>query len=727
MKRPLKIVLVVFLSVALITTLFFALFFVFYPTPKFSHQKLVKQNAEICFFDRFNNPIENFTLKNHGGLVDIDKLNDYTVNAFIAVEDKRFFKHNGIDFKGILRAVKNNIFSRSLKQGGSTISQQLIKNTHLSPEKTLGRKIAEIKLTMQLEKNYSKKQILQFYLNGIYFGEGCYGLQSASLHYFGKTADKLTLSESACLAGCVKAPSVYNPLKKECVSRRNTVLNLMYEQGYICESELKRAKQENIEISKNQTPDSYFSVALDEGLKMANVTPYFSGKLNIYTNFDQGAQDILNQNLSDLPTDKKGIICTFDGKILALYLPKGDFERMPASTIKPLLCYAPALENGKISLASKILDEKCDFGGYIPSNYGDKYNGWIDSLTAIKQSLNVPAVKILQTVGVKNAKSYVEKMGIEIKENSLNIALGAYSGGVALANLCTAYTTFLNGGNCFETHTVNRVEINSKTIFETQNKGQNVFRQGTCDLINVALKECAKSGTAKALCDLPFEVCAKTGTNGNASGNTDAYTVCYTSEHVFAFWLGNADNSPMENQITGGYTARIANNVLSEFYKNSNPKNFTLSNDVIKVKLCKFAYEQGKLLLKDKNAPERYCFESWFLRGFEPTIHSEEYSKPTLLECDFDVKNNCVTVNVQKNNHVYFDVLRREEGGNECIFENCESVFLDENLPNGKYYYTVLPFVYGENGQKIYGEKITLPQVKIQNENWFDKNDWWED
>lgn len=728
MKRAFKIILIVFSCIFLLAVITVSAIFVFCPTPTFSYEKLSGKNAKICFYDRFNKPIADHNLKNCGGSVDLLEINDYTINAFISVEDKRFFSHRGIDLKAIARATVCNLFSRSVKQGGSTISQQLIKNTHLSNEKTLTRKIAEIKLALKLERTYSKQEILQFYLNGIYFGDGCYGLQNAALNYFGKTADNLTVAESAMLAGCVKAPSIYNPLKQASVKRRNLVLKLMYEQGFIRKSEYDNAIAEEVTLKCVSDDNNYFSSALDEAIDKANITPYFSGTLNIYTNFDQSAQDILTKNLQENGVDKKGIVCSKDGKILAAVLPKGDFSRMPASTIKPLLCYAPAIENGKISLATKILDEKCDFNGYSPSNYGNKYNGWIDVLTAIKLSLNVPAVKILQSVGIKQAENYLLKTGININENSLNIALGAYSDGVPLLNLCTAYGVFINGGNYTSGYFVNKVKANGKTFFSHEQNSVKVFREGTCDLINYALKECAKSGTAKALCELPFEICAKTGTNGNANGNIDAYTVCYTTEHIFAFWLGNADNSPMDNSITGGYVTKIANNTVNDFYSQYGyPKNFSLSNDVTDVQLCKFAYEQGRLALKDENAPERYCFNSLFLKGFEPTEYSNEYSNPRLQDCSVDVKDGCVYITVKTSDHVRYMIVREDQYGNQRVFYPKENVFCDENLPDGKYVYTVTAFVNGIDDKKLFGKEKTLPQIKIQNGNWFDKTQWWQE
>ena len=725
MNRAFKVIFICILSFFSLILIAVGVAFAVVPTPKLSEQKLSKKQNKVFFYDEQNNLLEGVFLQNYNGNVTLDELPDHLKNAFIAVEDKRFYKHNGIDYLGLLRALKSNLLSLSLKQGGSTISQQLIKNTHLSSEKTLKRKIAEFKLTKQLEKSYSKDQILQFYLNNIYFGEGAYGLQSASKTYFNKNASELTLSESACLAGLVKAPSVYNPRKSACKNRRNTVLKLMYEQEFISANEYKNAVNQPIE-ALFENNEGYFKLAYDEAISKCNITPYDFDELHVYTNFSQKAQDILNSTLDCTSYQQKGIIMGRGAKIKAVYFLGEDFERMPASTIKPLLCYAPAFELGLASPTSKILDNPCDFGDFSPKNYGDKYYDWVSCENALANSLNIPAVKLLQSVGVKNAKAYLEKMNINLNEEGLNLALGAYGGGVSLTSLCSAYCTFFNGGNYSNASYLNKVVKNGKVVYQDKPADIRVFREGTCDLINQCLMQTVKSGTAKALNENGFELCAKAGTNGNQNGNTDAYTICYSSEHLFAVWAGNADNSLMDNSVTGGSLARVVNAIVSEFYKDKKPKNFTLSNDITKVKLCKLAYEEEcRLLLADQNAPERYTLNGYFLKGFEPKEQSTLFSCPKILNAEIYVLDSGVKIIAQKNEHVLFEIVKTDKDGTKKIADQRDSEFLENNLSPGKYKYALVPYVLSNDGQKIYGEPYTLPEIKIElfSQDW----QWWEE
>ena len=718
-KRIFKGVLFCFLALTFVLCLLCAYAFIS-PTDKIQREKLEKNNYELLFFDCNNNDVS----VEYGGnqSVDLNTVPDYVVNAFIAVEDKRFFKHNGVDFIGMARALKNNVIASSFKEGGSTITQQLIKNTHLSSEKTISRKINEIKLALKLERTYTKAEILSFYLNGVYFGEGAYGIESASKTYFAKRADQLTLVEACALASTVKAPAIYNPRKQKCNERKNLTLKLMREQGYISNEDYQNAIEEDI-VTRTPKHSQYLGESLQEAFDLLNLSPYQNGKVEIYTYFDKIRQSALN----DLLTQKNqgGIIMSSDAKIKAYKIPEGDFERQPASTIKPLIVYAPAIEEGIIHIDSKILDEPCNFNGYAPSNYGNKYYGWISAKNALCKSLNVPAVKIIDALGTQKARLYARKLGFEIKEEGLGIALGSYNGGVDLQTLCASYATFSSLGNKFKPTFINKIIIDGKVVYKDEIEGERVFSKGCAEIINEALKECCVSGTAKAIGKKKFEVCAKTGTAGNEYGNTDAYSVCYTSSDVIAVRFCNKDNSYLQGVTTGAQVCTYTNEILNRIYAQQTPPPFEKSNEVIYAQMCTLAYEKGALELGCENQPNRYLFTSPILKKYIKSLPISSFSAP-LVVCNFKVENNKVVINIQKSAHVACKIERIFNGKSQLIYNGYSDVFTDDTQTDGIYYYKITPYVISSTQEFLYGEEIVSPALRICVQDDFKDKSWWE-
>lgn len=683
--------------------------------------KLIKSSSSIQYLSASEKIIELGTKANERA--DIDSLPSYVKNAFIAVEDKRFYKHNGVDIRGMLRALKNNILSKSVKEGGSTITQQLIKNTHLTSEKTLSRKISEIKLALKMEKNYSKDEILSFYLNSIYFGEGCYGIEQASKNYFAKSARDLTISEAAALASTVKAPSVYNPKKSGCDSRKNSVLKLMYEQGYISESEYLASKKEKI-ITKQSKDNEYLAVCEEELFDILQISPYSTNQIKVITYLDEGAQTALTATLKD--KNQGGIIMSKYGKIKAYKIPEGDIDRPPASVIKPILVYAPAIEEGVVHLATKILDEPTNFSGYTPSNYANKYYGWVSVKEAISKSLNVPAVKVLDALGSEKAQLYARKLNIDIKENSLNIALGSYNGGVNLKTLCASYTPFLSNGYHFKPTSIKEIYIDKKLVYKDSAQGEKVFSLGTCEIINEALKECSISGTARAIGKKNYEVCAKTGTCGNEKGNTDAYTLCYTSQDIIALRFCNADNSLMPNNLTGGEVAKYSNKVLDLIYKDEYPTPFLKSDEVTYVNISKLAYQEGRIEIADELLPKRFIIETPVLTKYIKSLPISSLSTLS-LDCKIEVIGNKIVFYIDKNKDFFYKIEMLNGGKFIEIATSNQDVFELSNLYDGDYIFKITPFIKLDEGENYYGKEKLLPIIKIESESDFINSPWWEE
>ena len=484
----------------------------------------ISEKCEIC--DKNGNVLF-LASRNGNPKTDLDALDDHTVNAFIAIEDARFYEHGAVDVKRIAGAAVSDVISMSAKEGASTITQQLVKNTYLTPEKTLTRKLKEIRLARSIEEKYSKEDILELYLNSLYFGSDTYGIESAARRFYGKNAADLDLGESASLAAIINNPHKFDPLtkKENTEKRKKLVLKRMEAQGYISAQERAAAEEETALAS-----------SVVNGNLFINYAAYGKKDKRVVTSFDASVQMALEHSMSGLVTmgNYTAAAIVLDAQteeIVAAasntYANIAGLKRQPGSTIKPLICYAPALESGLIAPITPLLDVPTDFGGYSPHNYNDEYCGWISASDCLKKSLNVPAVKLLDMNGIEKSKKTAEKFGLTFgsNDNGLALALGGMEYGVDLATLGRAYCKLAAGG---------KRAVGKETAY----------------FINSMLSECAASGTAKRLSSLD-NIAAKTGTVGNRDGNTDAYCVAYNPKYVTAVWVGNPGGK-LPDGITGG-------------------------------------------------------------------------------------------------------------------------------------------------------------------------------
>ncbi|MCL2177750.1 MAG: transglycosylase domain-containing protein, partial [Firmicutes bacterium] len=542
--------------------------------------------------------------------VSLEQVSPYFLDALIVKEDKNFYKHKGVDFRRIVGASVDNIRARTFKEGASTLSQQLIKNTHLSPQKTFTRKIQELSLARKLEREFSKQQILQMYINAIYFGEGSYGIEAAALSYFGKNASCLTLVEAASLASIIRAPNALSPRRCLEVNKRETkfVLTQMFLADKICFTKYQYAKsQDVITKSLQHSPHrSYLLSALNEASKKLGVSQAKLLKQNykIYTNLCRQTQLLshnallkdsfqvkVNATNGDTADALVGVICNHTGRVKA-FASKSKYNltnmrRSPASTIKPVLVYAPAIEHGIISPASTILDQHTNFNGYAPTNFRGTQEGYVSVRHSIKRSLNIPAVKTLNYLGVENAYYYATQINIHLDENdkSLALSLGGLTRGITPLQLANAYVPFANGGTFIEAHFVNKITSgetnnkprrnfnnnskynNHKILYEANPSAKKIYSDCTAYLMTDILRETAQSGTARRLANLNFDVAAKTGTAGTRTFNTDIWNVSYTSADTIVVWLGNASGSEANNLPVrtggGGIPTFIARYILA--------------------------------------------------------------------------------------------------------------------------------------------------------------------
>ena len=668
--------------------------------------------------------------------------------AFVDNEDKRFYSHHGFDYKRILKATWENIRSRSFKQGASTISQQLIKNTHLSQEKTIKRKIREFKLTRELEKRYSKDEILEKYLGNIYFGHNCFGIESASRFYFGKRPSELSLSDAAVLSGLIRSPNNYSPFKhpENCLKRKKVVLEAMLKQKHITEAEKNVALNDPlpVEPALSASEKSYFARVFDELEELKdqyNLT--LGGKIEIATYLDRDLQETLSALSNASETDKiYSVLDVKSGGFKGYFSTVGAPKRLPASLLKPLAVYAPALEDGIISPATPLLDEKTDFGGYAPKNYDGNFMGYVSARESLAKSLNVPAVKILNTLGADKAASYLEKTGLKIKENDkhLALALGGISEGFTLNELMSAYSLFPCGGTRQQTGFIREIRVNGIKVYQKKQKKEHVFSAETAYLTADMLKTAVESGTAKKLRTLSFPIAAKTGTGGVKDGNTDAYTLSFTSEDCVGVWLGNADNSLTE--VTGGgIPANVALSINAFLYRDHTPIDFEKPDGIIEEDLdSEEYYDRHNIILADELAPERFRFRELFKKEFLPSARSEKFTNPSILAPSVEYSEGKITLNFEGAPSYYdyrierCDYVRHNTYATQStVYEGGKiDIFTDATVKYGNsYVYTVTPMYNGHGGKTIVLPSITVgdsenvtpiipePSPEIVNGDWW--------
>lgn len=737
MKRLLKIALAI-ISIFLIILLGIFLWYLIYSsTLKIDESLLINVERQVIYLDQNNQEL--YTESDGNLVTQIDEIPKHVINAFVAVEDKRFYQHNGIDYKGFARALINNIKSKSFKEGGSTITQQLIKNTHLNNKKTLRRKLDEMALARKLEKKYSKEQIMETYLNTIYFGDNCYGITNASKHYFNKKVSELSIDEGALLAGLIKSPSKYSPNENYELSlnRRNVVLKLMNEQNYISEKECKSLIKKEIKINSNDKNNyNYNHLARKEVSQIIEKYPYSSIKFFVKTNLDPNIQKILNDVLNnyDTNTDKSVVILDKNGKIKAYLSTCGEILKQPGSTIKPILVYSPAIELDLIDSCSFINDSPCNINGYSPKNYNGVYRGEISISESLAKSSNVCAVKLLDLIGVKKAKNMLKNVniGLEKEEDNLSLALGGYKQGISLVNLTGAYDIYTNDGFYTNPYCIKEIQIrNDVTIYKNPVISNKIFNLDTVEITRDMLYNCVTNGSAKKLNTLDFKIYSKTGTVGNENGNTDAYNVSFNNEYIIGVWIGNKSNRLMENNYSGGnIPTSISENIWREIYKTKSPPKDFENKRAIKVKLDKESYENSKTIeLADPLTPDRYVIEKLFKANRIPKKVANKFSNPIINNKEITLYNNGIQMRLCVEEWINFKIYKQYNNKKQVIYDSKingknENIVDYDILPSTIYKYSVIPYTI-VNKEIIYGNEEFFEIIKSPNKL-FDDN-WWTD
>ena len=571
--------------------------------------------------------------------VKLNELSKYVYQAAIAVEDKDFFKHNGISpLGGIIRAAKETILKKQL-QGGSTITQQLVKSALLTPERTIRRKIKEIILALWTERMYTKNEILEMYLNQVPYGGSSYGIEEASKTYFSKSSKNLNLSEAALLAGLPQAPSLYSPFSNPTLAktRRNQVLKNMLEEKFITNEQYEKAIKSPLNVSSPKTtikaPHFVFYVKniLEKEYGIRTVE---EGGLKVTTTLDLDIQEKSEEIIAEEMESIKGynvsnaaslVTRPSTGEILAMVgsvdyfsQPSGAYNvttalRQPGSSIKPVM-YSLALQSN-FTPASIIDDTPISFNipgakPYKPVNYDGKFHGRLTLRYALANSFNVPAVKVLNSVGVNNFIEHAKKLGIDTWTDPSRYGLSLTLGGgeVKMTDMAEAFGVFANLGRKKDVSALLKVENTvNNTVVESDLRSRRVLDSGVSYIISDILSD----NSARAIAfgrgsslEIPgYRVAVKTGTTDEKKDN---WTIGYTPEFLVVVWVGNNNNTPMNPFLTSGITGAspIWNKVMTLLLKKYSTKNTWFE--------------------KPDNVIEKVCYggrKEYFIRGTENLVN----------------------------------------------------------------------------------------------------------
>jgi len=553
-------------------------------------------------------------------VVPLDQVSDYLKNALLASEDSDFYNHHGISFKGIARAILTDLKLFAPSQGASTISQQLVRSSYLSLEKTGERKTKEIILTLELERRYSKDEILEFYLNQIPFGQNAYGAQAASRTYFQKDAKDISLAEAALLTSLIKAPSrlsPYGPNRDELMSKKDYVLTRMRELSFITQEEEISAKEEVIEFAKiNQLIKAPHFVMWIKGILEEKYGEDFLREkgAKIYTSINwelqSYAEDVVKErveiNQSYLSSNAAVVVIDpKTGEILSMVGSKDFFAdpypegcipgkdclfepqfnvalsgRQPGSSFKPIV-YATAFDKG-FDDQTVVNDQRTSFGvwggkEYIPQNYDGLYRGLVTLRRALAQSLNIPAVKVLMNLaGIEDSIQTARELGITTLNPPFgpSIVLGGYE--VKLLEMTSAYSSFANNGAWLKPVPILRIEDSRGNIIENnESTPRRVLSTKTAALINDILSDnnsrAPVFGARSILFFDEYPVAAKTGTT---QSYRDGWTIGYTPSAVVGVWTGNNDNTPTRKEPGIVFAGPIFHQIMGKILSDKIPEPF---------------------------------------------------------------------------------------------------------------------------------------------------------
>jgi penicillin-binding protein 1A len=660
--------------------------------PPLDHTRLATVETSYIY-DSGGNEIAALHEEQNRIIVDLEEIPEHVQLAFIAIEDERFNNHFGFDVVGSIRAAYANFKAGEIVQGASTITQQLAQNAFLTSETTYKRKVQEIWLALQLERNYGKEEILEMYLNRIYFGNGAYGVEAAAQTYFKKSVENLTIAEGAMLAGAVRSPNFYNPMNNlaDSEARMRVVLTSMNRLGYITDNQQRLALMQVIDYAEPRNPDYPYPFFVDYvvhhelirilsdvstiGSREEAYRAIYTGGLRVYTTLEPELQvhveEVLGRNdlypstvvvdmegikeaIAELPPgrdlsraqiqeliDEEGIaqpqaaIVVADpitGRIKALgggreYRKRYDeilrftTLRQPGSAIKPIITYAPALEEGVLAGAGSTLDDSPFTGpqGWKPKNFDNRFRGMISVREALYYSYNVPAVRAFQALGTRVGVGYAQRMGISTiapsEVDNLALTLGGFTYGVTAIDMAQAYSVLANDGVRVDLHTVEKiVDRHGVILYEQKVNPRQVLSPQATFIVNDILQDFVKVYLGRAL-QIDRPVAAKTGTTENWK---DVYLVAYTPNLVASFWMGY--DEPKMGGIQQGwrYSTAFLREVFIKAFQDLEKRDFSRPDGIIRMEVCSLSGLRPSSICRaagtvrsdyfiDKYAPRTIC------------------------------------------------------------------------------------------------------------------------
>lgn len=631
--------------------------------------ELFDLNQTTYIVDKDDKLIDKLHANENRSMVTLDQIPKYLQNAFIAIEDKRFRKHNGVDIYRIMGALKADLKTGKPSQGGSTITQQLIKNVYLSPEKLVKRKVIEMYYAIQLERTFRKDQILEAYMNTIGLGHNVAGVKAAGLYYFGKELDQLTLAECAMIAGITRYPSAYSPYLnfEKSTERKELILNEMLSQGYITQGEHDEAIKQEIKLAKVETEieSTYFSDmiisdvidALQQKLGLTKEEAeikLFNGGLKIIATIDMDMQSMVEETFKNtklFPESKEDANGILQPEAAVIIIENGTGEikavmggrsekvrrglnratqslRQPGSTIKPLGAYAPALDNG-YSVGTVVDDSPITFGNYSPRNYSNDFKGLTTVREGIQHSTNIIAVKLVQDIGIGRSMEYLKKFGITTMvtrednkstndEGLAQLALGGITKGVKPLEMAAAYSVFPNKGLYIKPISFTKIlDKDGNVIFENKPEKSKAISEQVAYLMVDIMKGVIKGGTGgnAALSKMPAA-----GKTGTTTKNVDAWFTGYSPYYTASVWIGHDEPKPM-NFTGGSYPAKLWRAIMEEAHKDLKVKDFERPGGLVSVNICVVSGKRPSELcaLDPRGSTVR---SELFIKGTEPAEDS---------------------------------------------------------------------------------------------------------
>ena len=617
-----------------------------------------RNNTGIVLLDKDGKSFYSLGKAEHRTLVSLDQMSTDVKHALIATEDKDFYKHAGFNLGSIIRSLWTNLVLRRAAYGGSTITQQLVKNNLLTDDKNVLRKYQELIMSIAIEQNYTKDEILMMYLNSVYYGENAFGIEEAAHTYFNKSPKDLTLAESSMLIGILPAPSVYSPISgnaEYAAQRQTKVLGRMVAEGYITEDQKTAALAQPLVYAEvSAAPSSiaphFVEMVIGELSEKYGYEQVMRSGFQVTTTLDTRAQTALNESVANqlAYVNRNGgsnvsavVIDPKTGEIRAL-VGSADYTndtwgkvnmattaRQPGSSFKPIY-YAQALADGVITPATIYHDELTDFGGYKPMNASRQWYGDVTVRKALNWSLNIPSIKVMQDYTIDKSVAGAKKLGIELDQNrdhNLTLALGSEE--VPLLNMTNAYAAFANQGQQHKTTVIEKVEdkYGKRILQNSATRNQAITKEGAYLISNILSDNQARSGIFGSSLSIPGHTAAvKTGTTNDSR---DAWTIGYTPDYAVGVWVGNNDNSPMNNGGSG-MAGPVWRNTLIKLLAGTSDKKFDMPSSIVQRSVCT---ANGGLASKTGSG----TYNEYFMAGALPTKACT--SDPVMITvCNLDTK-----------------------------------------------------------------------------------------